>query len=614
MTISLLPEIPFTKLGAGSQIDARAMVCPAIASQFQALVWPAPVQGAVSAQTAQSLLSGSATPKPASDETETANRHEAETFVANTEMPTLAAPSPPPAMPSRHEAEAESVPLPPPNKAASTIEVPPPFTGQPPLAANEADPHPTPQQKGRDSAQEPAQGLASAPIAPPPAPLRPVVPPMTKAQTHPAQGATPASPAVPAVNPPTQDSVPEQKNAPSKTASGAPSTQPLSGILVPTIEATPANNGTFEKRPAETLAEHATPPAQHPAFGLKAQTEPNSFVSPQHSLRDIKEAPTREGPKSIPAATAPPNDFALTGTSSVETAPPPKTPMGYETEHPGQPAPHHRAAEPQEETGSADQPRDVPPKRNLAESTLHVVPAESPQSDGKMPLPEEASKRASEFPEAIARQGQQAVERPIQNPSAGTTEPRVFDPLWPPPTSTEMPARDPAAEAELSQPFAVHNIASPGASPEPSAHANAIARPATAHAIAEQISVAVAQATDGQIEVSLAPEELGRVKLSIQHGENGLNVVLQAERPETLDLMRRNIELLQRDFRALGYEQINFSFNQNGAGQGSGFHEGARPDQSDGTPAAHAPPAPPAQELRPVYPRTMPAVGLDIRI
>jgi hypothetical protein len=33
-----------------------------------------------------------------------------------------------------------------------------------------------------------------------------------------------------------------------------------------------------------------------------------------------------------------------------------------------------------------------------------------------------------------------------------------------------------------------------------------------------------------------------------------------AERPETLDLMRRNIEQLVREFEAMGYNDINFAF------------------------------------------------------
>ena len=176
------------------------------------------------------------------------------------------------------------------------------------------------------------------------------------------------------------------------------------------------------------------------------------------------------------------------------------------------------------------------------------------------------------------------------------------------------PLPEASGETELPPPFAPHQASHASPSSGPAAHANDVARPTTAHAISEQLSVAVAQASDGQIEVSLAPEELGRVKLSLQHGDNGLTVLLQAERPETLELMRRNIELLQRDFRALGYEQISFGFTQNGAGQGSGFHERAQPPNAEGNAAPPITPNPPGQEQRPVYHQALQAGGLDLRI
>lgn len=51
--------------------------------------------------------------------------------------------------------------------------------------------------------------------------------------------------------------------------------------------------------------------------------------------------------------------------------------------------------------------------------------------------------------------------------------------------------------------------------------------------------------------------------------EGGLvSVLLAADRPDTLDLLRRNIDLLARDLRELGFESLNFSF-QHGAGNGA---------------------------------------------
>lgn len=78
--------------------------------------------------------------------------------------------------------------------------------------------------------------------------------------------------------------------------------------------------------------------------------------------------------------------------------------------------------------------------------------------------------------------------------------------------------------------------------------------------------VQAARATpDGMVEVRLSPEELGRVRLSMTTMENGMNVMVMTERPETLDLIRRNIELLAADLEGQGFQNLNFSFNGEGA-------------------------------------------------
>jgi len=41
-----------------------------------------------------------------------------------------------------------------------------------------------------------------------------------------------------------------------------------------------------------------------------------------------------------------------------------------------------------------------------------------------------------------------------------------------------------------------------------------------------------------------------------------MTVSITAERPETLDLIRRHIDILGQDFRDMGYERSEFSFDQ----------------------------------------------------
>jgi hypothetical protein len=93
----------------------------------------------------------------------------------------------------------------------------------------------------------------------------------------------------------------------------------------------------------------------------------------------------------------------------------------------------------------------------------------------------------------------------------------------------------------------------------------------------------------GTVEIALSPEELGSVRMQMVQGESGLTVVVQAERPETLDLMRRNIDQLAQDLAEAGYENTAFEFadgdgsdqSAGQGGQGSGDQTGA--DAADAT-------------------------------
>lgn len=88
---------------------------------------------------------------------------------------------------------------------------------------------------------------------------------------------------------------------------------------------------------------------------------------------------------------------------------------------------------------------------------------------------------------------------------------------------------------------------------------------------------------EGVIEVRLSPEELGRVKLAMSQAEAGITVHITAERPETLDLMRRNIEMLESELRDQGFQNLSFSFDQDGAENRS--EDETTPDRDD-TPSA----------------------------
>jgi flagellar hook-length control protein FliK len=112
------------------------------------------------------------------------------------------------------------------------------------------------------------------------------------------------------------------------------------------------------------------------------------------------------------------------------------------------------------------------------------------------------------------------------------------------------------------------------------------------------------------VEISLNPEELGRLRLAVSTSDASLHVNVAAERPETLDLLRRHIAMLGQEFQALGYEDVSFSFN--GDAQSD-----APPDEDDGQPSALAHlnehPAADAQSTQ-IHLKPSGEAGLDLRL
>jgi len=114
-------------------------------------------------------------------------------------------------------------------------------------------------------------------------------------------------------------------------------------------------------------------------------------------------------------------------------------------------------------------------------------------------------------------------------------------------------------------------------------------RPATAseveRPVLRQIALALSTLSDGQTELRLSPEELGRVRLSLSTSDGMVTLAVQADRPETADLIRRNLDLLAQDFREMGFAGFEFSFGSDTPNQqpqtGGAAGAQAAPDQSD---------------------------------
>ncbi|MFO6466060.1 flagellar hook-length control protein FliK [Jannaschia sp. KMU-145] len=79
-------------------------------------------------------------------------------------------------------------------------------------------------------------------------------------------------------------------------------------------------------------------------------------------------------------------------------------------------------------------------------------------------------------------------------------------------------------------------------------------------------------------ELELAPAELGRLRLVMQTGERGLQMIITVERPETMDLVRRHIDGLQRGLLGDGVALDRIDLGMGGAGWDR------RDDRPDGAP------------------------------
>ena len=89
--------------------------------------------------------------------------------------------------------------------------------------------------------------------------------------------------------------------------------------------------------------------------------------------------------------------------------------------------------------------------------------------------------------------------------------------------------------------------------------------------VSVQIQKAVAQGAD-KINIKLHPAHLGRVEVRLDIAKDGqLTAIIMAEKPETLELLQRDIRGLARSLQQAGLDansnSFNFGLKQNGEQQ-----------------------------------------------
>ncbi len=135
-----------------------------------------------------------------------------------------------------------------------------------------------------------------------------------------------------------------------------------------------------------------------------------------------------------------------------------------------------------------------------------------------------------------------------------------------------------------------------------------VSRPEIPRHVARQLADVARQMPDRPVELTLNPDELGRVRLTFTLTDGGINVAVLAERGETMDLMRRHIETLAQEFRDMGYSDVKFQFSQNGQGETGG---------GNSAPDRHLAQNLSQQETETITPAKLtlePPAGLDLRL
>lgn len=83
-----------------------------------------------------------------------------------------------------------------------------------------------------------------------------------------------------------------------------------------------------------------------------------------------------------------------------------------------------------------------------------------------------------------------------------------------------------------------------------------------AASVSRQLTAAITPMREGVTEVRLTPEELGRIRMTVSTVDGALHIAINADRPETADLMRRSLDQLRQDLNDMGFADANIDLHQ----------------------------------------------------
>ncbi|PKP69745.1 MAG: hypothetical protein CVT82_09240 [Alphaproteobacteria bacterium HGW-Alphaproteobacteria-4] len=281
-------------------------------------------------------------------------------------------------------------------------------------------------------------------------------------------------------------------------------------------------------------------------------------------------------------------------------------------EHPARPAQPTGASAPTGQPLSDPAARDHAPvaARTLTESAAPLV-ATPTRPDADQPARKSSATAPSPSISAAVLASDPATDPPHSTslrPRAAQADAAIG--AAPVASATPDPELFPTGFDDAPPIQAAHSFASDRGTTAPLAQPGHSAE--TAASVLRQLSEVVMRLPDRPVELTLAPEELGRVRLTLATTEHGVSVSVLAERSETLELIRRNIDHLARDFRELGYSSIAFSFGDRSQ-QGHPDPQ-AQVSDAEAEVIVTAAPAAPGRAQTPQWSTAPTAGGLDLRL
>jgi len=296
--------------------------------------------------------------------------------------------------------------------------------------------------------------------------------------------------------------------------------------------------------PQITLPEQARTPSLHTSTEARVPTDTIPPKPAVGTVAPLAEAPSaRTGPASLQPQSATP----IPSLSPVQPSPPDTAPTIPRVPT-GQPTPQH----PTPPVLPLAAPPAPNPQQPVAKDTLHIpasIDAEAAPDLRTPPLPQRPTAPTAPTLPSIQPAVRQ-IPKEVATPTSLTAD------------------TEPLPSLRSDAPQGTYAIST---SPQPY-------RTDVAQHIASQLADAAKSMPARQVEIALSHEELGRVRLGVAPQEAGILVHVFAERPETMDLLRRHIAALETAFAAIGYEDINFAFAGGASTEGDGASDSSFSD------------------------------------